>query len=105
MLPPERRASDNKSTPHGRSRRSQSTYRSVPPTMFFAIGRSPREMYLLTQLHLFPGIKADAKLPVFEQPVHLRESGFKPGVIVVVHHAAPAAVVVIHQIGRVGQNE
>jgi hypothetical protein len=57
------------------------------------------------QVHLVPGIKADAKLPVFEKPVHLRESGFKPGVIVVVHHAAPAAVVVIHQIGRVGQNE
>jgi hypothetical protein len=57
------------------------------------------------QVHLVPGIKADAKLPVFKKPVHLRERRFKPGVVVVVYRAAPAAVVVIHQIGRVGQNE
>ena len=54
---------------------------------------------------LVPAVEADAEGFVFQDAVHFREGRLEPAVVVVVGNAAAGAVAVVHEIGRIGQDE
>ena len=57
------------------------------------------------QVGFVPAIEADAEGGGFEKPVHLREGGFEPLRVVVVRNAAPGAVGVAGDVGRLGHDD
>jgi hypothetical protein len=54
---------------------------------------------------LRPAIEADAKSVVFEHSVHLPIRRHQPLAVVIVHHGTPAPVAVVHEVGRVRQDQ
>src|ERR1700733_8186423 len=52
-----------------------------------------------------PAVEADAEGLVFQDAVHFSESGFEPEIIVIVPDVATGTVAIVHEIGRVGQDE
>src|ERR1700730_5325953 len=56
-------------------------------------------------VRLVPAVEANAKAVVLEQAEDLREGRSEPAVVIVIDDAAPAAVAVAGNVGRVGQHE
>ena len=56
-------------------------------------------------VRLVPGVKRNAELFVFQNPMHLREGRIDPAVVVVVLHGASRAIAVPDQVRRISDDE
>src|ERR1039458_9289358 len=57
------------------------------------------------RIHFVPTIERHAQAVGPEHAVHLPESRFQPGVVVVIRYAAAGAVAVVHKVRRIGKDE